>query len=46
MNSNWALLPPLEPQVGKKKWGRDEKAEKLVARAQAAMDAFLAETPL
>jgi methylenetetrahydrofolate--tRNA-(uracil-5-)-methyltransferase len=46
MNSNWALLPPLAPPAGKKKWGRDEKAEKLVARAQAAMDAFLAETPL
>lgn len=46
MNSNWALLPPLPPPPGKKKWGRDEKAEKLVAQAQNAMDVFLAETPL
>ena len=46
MNSNWALLPPLDPPPGKKKWGREEKAEKLVARAQQAMDEFLREMRL
>jgi len=46
MNSNWALLPPLAPPTGKKKWGREEKAEKLVAQAQTAMDVFLAETAI
>jgi len=41
MNSNWALLPPLPPPPNKKKWGKDEKAQLLVQRAQSAMDEFL-----
>jgi methylenetetrahydrofolate--tRNA-(uracil-5-)-methyltransferase len=48
MNSNWALLPPLtgstpETATGrKKKIPKDEKARLLAARAQAALEHFIA----
>ncbi len=46
MNSNWALLPPLEEAPangnGRKKIGKDEKAALFVDRATQAMDAWSA----
>ena len=41
MNSNWALLPPLDGPEGRKKWRKDEKAPLYVQRGQAALSAFL-----
>lgn len=41
MNSNWALLPPLEARLDGKKWKKDQKAPLLVARAQEKFEAFL-----
>ena len=38
MNSNWALLPPLESKVKK-----GDKPQLFVARAQAALESFIAE---
>ena len=47
MNSNWAVLPPLEeslPEGGKKrkKMGKDEKAALFVERGSASMDEWMA----
>ncbi|HEX9997589.1 MAG TPA: methylenetetrahydrofolate--tRNA-(uracil(54)-C(5))-methyltransferase (FADH(2)-oxidizing) TrmFO [Abditibacterium sp.] len=41
MNSNWALLPPLEAPEGRKKWKKDEKAPLYVERGQKALENFL-----
>ena len=41
MNSNWALLPPIAPPEGKKKWKKDEKPPLYVARGQKAFEEFL-----
>ena len=41
MNSNWALLPPIEPPVGRKKWKKEEKAPLYVERGQRALEGFL-----
>jgi len=52
MNSNWALLPPLEelppdPKTGrKKKIPKDEKAQIFVERGQLAMNNFIEENEL
>ena len=46
MNSNWALLPPLEAPDGRKKWRKDEKAPQYVLRGQAALREFLTEEGL
>ncbi len=41
MNSNWALLPPIEPPAGRKKWKKEEKAPLYVQRGQEALENFL-----
>ncbi len=52
MNSNWALLPPLEEQVAvegtprKKKIPKDEKAKLFVERGQNSFASFIAENEL
>ncbi|MBW3636680.1 MAG: methylenetetrahydrofolate--tRNA-(uracil(54)-C(5))-methyltransferase (FADH(2)-oxidizing) TrmFO [Armatimonadetes bacterium] len=43
MNSNWALLPPIEPPVGRKKWKKEEKAPLYVQRGQEALENFAAQ---
>ncbi|HEX8463340.1 MAG TPA: methylenetetrahydrofolate--tRNA-(uracil(54)-C(5))-methyltransferase (FADH(2)-oxidizing) TrmFO [Abditibacterium sp.] len=42
MNSNWALLPPIEPPAGRKKWKKEEKAPLYTERGQRAMEEFCA----
>jgi methylenetetrahydrofolate--tRNA-(uracil-5-)-methyltransferase len=48
MNSNWALLPPLEESIGangkKKKISKEDKARVFVERAEAAMREWKADT--
>lgn len=46
MNSNWALLPPIAPPAGRKKWKKEEKAPIYVARAQTALEEFCRTTEL
>ena len=42
MNSNWALLPPLEARADGRKWKKDQKAPLFVERGQKAFEAFCA----
>ncbi len=46
MNSNWALLPPLEARADGRKWKKEGKAEAFVERGQAAFEAFAKEPAL
>ncbi len=41
MNSNWALLSPLQARDGGRKWKKDEKPPLYVERGQAALENFL-----
>ena len=41
MNSNWALLPPLEPRPDGRKWKKDQKAPLFVERGQKAFESFV-----
>ncbi len=41
MNSNWALLPPLEARADGRKWKKDQKAPLFVERGQSAFEAFV-----
>ncbi len=41
MNSNWALLPPLDARADGRKWKKDQKAPLFVERAQRAFEGFV-----
>lgn len=41
MNSNWALLPPLEARSDGRKWKKDQKAPLFVERGQQAFEGFV-----
>jgi len=41
MNSNWALLPPLDAREDGRKWKKDQKAPLFVERGQKAFEAFV-----
>jgi len=41
MNSNWALLPPLDAREDGRKWKKDQKAPMFVERGQRAFEAFV-----
>ncbi len=41
MNSNWALLPPLEARESGKKWKKEEKPPLYVERGQRALEGFV-----